>query len=275
MLCSRLADPKLHDASNCKICTIAKWTPIGKKNCSPNLKPKLLPKGEAVDTVPAISTKKICTICKQETGRGIPHPCNPNSAKRNLVDLIAKESTSGQEQVLSMSLKALVNEKGGEPGKELKLTGMMGGNPLCVTVGKSIEKPNPLILSSGLLGRLQKKLNCSERKLLMLARELKPGGVKFEANIREDLQKLSHCLDNFYTVEKLEFVESKGKNSKKSKVMIDLVYVTDLKEFVNFVIVERALNKEAVLVRIGIDGGQGSFKVFCSILKEIMTLKSP
>ena len=50
--------------------------------------------------------------------------------------------------------------------------------------------------------------------------------------------------------------------------MIDLVYVTDLKEFVNFVIVERALNKEVVLVRIGIDGVQGSLKVVCSIFES-------
>ena len=86
----------------------------------------------------------------------------------NLVDLISKESKTGQEQVLSKTLKVLVKEKE-EPGKELKLIGKMGGNPLCVTVGKSSEKPSPLVISSELLGRIQKKLNCSERKLLILA----------------------------------------------------------------------------------------------------------
>ena len=83
-------DPKLHDVSNCDICTVAKWTPIGKKNCSPNMKLKLYPKDEANDTV-------FCIKCKQETGRGIRHPCYPTSSKMNLVDLISKDSKTEQE----------------------------------------------------------------------------------------------------------------------------------------------------------------------------------
>ena len=109
----------------------------------------------------------------------------------------------------------------------------------------------------------------------MLAQELRAGETKFEANIRKDLQKLSHCLDNFYTVEKLEFVESQGKKSKESNVMIDLVYVTNLQEYINFVIEKRALDKDLVVVHIGIDGGQVVLRLFALFLKEIMTLKSP
>ena len=206
---------------------MARWTPIRKKNSSPNFKPKLLGKKRLLLLHPKKTIKKkICTICKQETGPGISHRCNPNSAKKNLTNLIAKESTTGQEQVLSESLEALVNEKGGEPGEELRLTGLKSGNPLCITVGKSTERNSPLLLSSELMGRLQKKLHCSERKIVMIARDLRASGIKFEANIQTDLRKLSHCLDDFYTVEKLEFVEKKGKKSQtKTKVMIDLVYL--------------------------------------------------
>ena len=105
-------DPKLHDVSNCDICTVAKWTPIGKKNCSPNMKIKLYPKDEADNTVCKKSTsKQFCIKCKQETGRGIRHPCYSTSSKMNHVDLISKESKTGQEQVLSKTLKNLVKEK--------------------------------------------------------------------------------------------------------------------------------------------------------------------
>ena len=50
--------------------------------------------------------------------------------------------------------------------------------------------------------------------------------------------------------------------------MIYLVYVTNLQEYINFVIVKHTLNKEEVVVPIGIDGGQGSFKVVCTIFER-------
>ena len=229
-----------------------------------------MPKGE-VDPPPPkkVIPKKICFVCKQETGRGLPHPCTPNAAKKNLSVLIGKETATGQEQVLGESLKNLAGVKGAEPGEELRLTGLRGGNQLSVTVGKSAEKPDPLLINSELMARLQKKLHCSERAVLKTAREFKSGGVKFEPHIREDLEKLSHCLDEFYTVEKLDFIEKKQvkKKSVTSNVMLDLVYLKDPVAFIEHVIKERGLDKEKVLVRIGLDGGQGSFKVVASVFE--------
>ena len=39
-----------HSTDNCQICQVAKWTPIGKKNISPNMKPNVAMKGEKVLT---------------------------------------------------------------------------------------------------------------------------------------------------------------------------------------------------------------------------------
>ena len=50
--------------------------------------------------------------------------------------MISQQSPTGQEQILSASLKTLVNDKGEEPGEEFRLTGIQGGNSLSVTVGK-------------------------------------------------------------------------------------------------------------------------------------------
>ena len=233
-------------------------------------KPKVVPKGQVAPPAPKkVIPKKICFVCKQETGPGLPHPCTPNVAKKNLSVLIGKETATGQEQVLGESLKNLAGVKGAEPGEELRLTGLRGGNPLSVTVGKSTEKPDPLLINSELMARLQKKLHCSERAVLKTAREFKAGGVKFEPHIREDLEKLSHCLDEFYTVEKLEFIEKKQvkKKSVSNNVMLDLVYLKDPVTFIEHVIKERGLDKEKVLVRVGLDGGQGTFKVVASIFE--------
>ena len=53
------------------------------------------------------------------------------------------------------------------------------------------------------MASLQKKLDCSESKLIMVAREFRRQGVEFEPHIREDLLALSHSLDEFFTVEKI------------------------------------------------------------------------
>ena len=89
------------------------------------------------------------------------------------------------------------------------------------------------LISSEFMASLQKKLNCSQRKLLQLAREFKKQGVKFEEHIREDLEKLSHSLDEFYSVENLEFEvkTGQGKNARTTKEQKDLVFLKDPKAF--------------------------------------------
>ena len=261
-------DPSKHDSNICQICLDAKWTLIGKANVSPDAKPKVVPKGE----VPPIPVKKeteknICIKCKQDTGRGISHPCTANSFKKNLADLIGKESTVSQEHVLGKSLKSLVTEKGGEPGEEVRLTGLRGGNPLSVTVGKPSQEAT--FLTSGFMAAVQKKLHCSESKVLTIARSFKKEGIKFEPHIREDLLKLSHSLDHFYTVEKVKVTRTEKVNKKyvESEVERDLVFLKDPVSFIEHVIQERGLKRDKVIVRIGLDGGQGSFKVVASVFE--------
>ena len=118
----------------------------------------------------------------------------------------------------------------------MMLTGFRGGNPVSVTVGKSAAKPSPQPIDLEFMVNLQKKLNCSQKKLLMLIRKLKTKGTKFDEHIREDMDKLSHSLDSFYTVEKLEFVEMKKKTAKETDVELDLVYLKDPAAFIDHVV---------------------------------------
>ena len=143
----------------------------------------------------------------------------------------------------------------------MRLTGLRGGNPLTVTVGKPSEKPESPILTREFIQKLQKKLNCSERKLLTMCKEFRDKGVKFESHSREDIERLSHCLDEFYTVEKLDFKVKSSNKAAETTVELDLVYLKDPVKFIEHVIEERGLDKSKVLVRLGLDGGQGSFKM--------------
>ena len=60
--------------------------------------------------------------------------------------------------------------------------------------------------------------------------------MKFEINIREDMERLSHHLDDYCTVETLEFEEKKEKSSQVAKVTLDLVYVNNPTVFIDHII---------------------------------------
>ena len=82
-----------------------------------------------------------------------------------------------------------------------------------------------------------------------------------EPKIREELLRMSHSLDHFYIVEKIEFTKTDTVNKKRveTRVMGDLVYMKDVPGFVEHVLAEHGLDKENddILVRVGLDGGQG------------------
>ena len=101
----------------------------------------------------------------------------------------------------------------------------------------------------------------------MLARDFKKQGVKFEEHIQEDLEQLSHSLDDFFVDESHEFEvkTGKGKNARTTKEFKDLVYLKDPQAFFDHIVEERGLDREKVMVRFGLDGGQGSFKVVCGV----------
>ena len=126
--------------------------------------------------------------------------------------MVAQQSTTGQEQILSESIKNLVKQKSGECGSQMRFTGLYGGNPISVTVGKAPNYQETMPITYDFMAQLQKKLGCSEKKLLMIAQEFKMKGMTFESHIREHLEQLSHSLDDFYTAETLEFEEKKEKS---------------------------------------------------------------
>ena len=65
----------------------------------------------------------------------------------------------------------------------------------------------------------------------------------------------------------MEFLEKKGTRGKLETVKQDLVFVKEPAKFIEHIISERDLNKEKLMVRIGLDGGQGTFKVVVSIFE--------
>ena len=259
---------KEHDPAECQVCLLAKWNPVGERETSAD---KRYIMKSIREPVPPERTYKFCNNCYQHIGRGIPHPpCTPATAKKNLANLVSQLSTNDQGQVVAEVLKGLQASSSSSSSDQdgssaqLKLNRLRGGNKLTVTLGKIKTKPIPI--STDFMVSLMKKLNCSERKLLMLYRQFKSEGVNFDPNLREDMQALSHSLDSFYKVEKLDFM-GKDENKEDIPVQLDLVYLEDTEAFITYVIGERDLDEDKVIVRVGLDGGQGSFKVVGSIFE--------
>ena len=105
--------------------------------------------------------------------------------------------------------------------------------------------------------------------------------------MQEYVYDANTCLSDFFTVERLEFLafdyeydDGKPISTKKTlqTVVRDIVYCNDVEGLIFFLKLERALDDDAI-IKIGIDGGQGSLKVCLTIHsqkdEDEKRLKSP
>ena len=127
----------------CPICHCVHYNPLGvtgKKDIKN--KPVINPNGGKIECErqPPVtgrgrsSSRGLCSICGQVTGRGLSHPCRPGDLKmvkqgnvdrarslvrntktrrkRNLSLLLGKEEDSAQEQIISNALSRIAKRKG-------------------------------------------------------------------------------------------------------------------------------------------------------------------
>nr|XP_047132520.1 uncharacterized protein LOC124811227 [Hydra vulgaris] len=96
------------------------------------------------------------------------------------------------------------------------------------------------------------------------------GRLGVESNSSKKIKIMSHALNNYYSVEKVEFLSKKKvKESKTIETVIkDLVYVKDPVSLVNHVCIARGLEVENVIIRIRIDSGQGSLKIIINVFNR-------
>ena len=85
-----------HNADNCQICELAKWNPVGEKEMNAD-KRYLMQSKEPVPPEKKNNKLTFCSHCYQHTGPGIPHPCTPAAAKKNLAKLVSQLDETGQE----------------------------------------------------------------------------------------------------------------------------------------------------------------------------------
>ncbi|XP_047129471.1 uncharacterized protein LOC124809426 isoform X1 [Hydra vulgaris] len=217
--------------------------------------------------VPKEIIDKICCTCYQRIGSGIQHPCNKRDIVQNLKTLLMSTGLKTVEQVLSKSLKEIQQFKNIELDNTITLS--TGGTPLSLQIGK---KPTLKTISTQTFYNIKRKHDMSDYTIDSIAMELRKdlGRLGVESNSSKKNKIMSHALNNYYSVEKVEFLsKNKVKENKTIETVIkDLVYVKDPVSLVNHVCIARGLEVENVIIRIGIDSGQGSLKVIMNVFNR-------
>ena len=170
-------------------------------------------------------------------------------------------------QVLaSQTLKELFNE--GQESVSLKTR----HGPKLVVQGKNV-KPQSAVFTKDMMDKFRTQIHMSKRNALKTARFFKEVyDGKMEVGMQEYVYDSNTCLSDFFAVKRLEFLAfdyefDDGKPSSKKtlqKVFRDVVYCTDVEGLIFFLKLERALDDDSI-IKIGIDGGQGSLKLCLTI----------
>ncbi|XP_065681336.1 uncharacterized protein LOC124811459 [Hydra vulgaris] len=217
--------------------------------------------------VPKEVIDKICCTCYQRIGSGIQQTCNKRDIVQNLKTLLMSTGLKTVEQVLSKSLKEIQQFKNIE--LDITVTLSTGGTTLSLQIGK---KPTLKTISTQTFYNIKRKHDMSDCTIDSIAMELRKdlGRLGVESNSSKKIKIMSHALDNYYSVEKVEFLsKNKVKENKTIETVIkDLVCVKDPVSLVNHVCIARGLVVENVIISIGIDSGQGSLKVIMNVFNR-------
>lgn len=103
--------------------------------------------------------------------------------------------------------------------------------------------------------------NFSVRKTLNVVRNFRKSGVKFETNLKKKLSSYNRQLQDFFEIKSMGDIG--GSESVKD---IPIVYCTDVKGLIQKIQEARKMFGEEMLIKIGIDGGGGFFKITLSII---------
>ena len=182
----------------------------------------------------------VCGNCLQLTGKGITHSCSRSQVresrgrglsiqrevvrrrKGNLSMLVGREAEEVQEQIVSVTLKQVVERKGNKLRLKEMGPGGKAGMGKVVTVGsEAVVTP---LLSAEVFAEIKKSLVLSKHSVDKLCHILRRNKVKMEPNVRQKLKDINHLLDEEYEtvrvkfmVDKIEQEETGEKGLKKDK----------------------------------------------------------
>ena len=249
----------------CLICQVHYSGGLG--NVSPLTDPRALKRGKSAGRPKKVRTEEerevnfqctppqpitVCPRClTPSVTEGDGHPCNVSGLVERMKDLAAKHITKVGEQVASSVLKA----KSSSPGGTKYLSQPKGGRKVPIGLGK-VPQPEPTLeFSVDSMAKMQKACGVRGTKgVVNLGTMLnKEAGEKVvESNLGEKLVARGNRLLAHYTVSNNVLIKNEPWK---------VVHTPEMEDLVCEVCELRGVSRDDVLVRLGMDKGQGSLKI--------------
>ena len=223
----------------------------------------------------ALNNLTRCRVCWGEIGPGKHQVCGKAKRYENLMDDLSPMT----RQVLASEILKEQFQNDGQESATLKCR----HGPRLEVRSKNV-KDETAVFTTEKMDKFRSQIHMSKRNALKTARFFKEVfNGEMETGMQEYVYDANTCLSDFFTVERCEFLafdyefnDGKPVSSKKTlqPVFRDIVYCTDVEGLIFFLKVTRVLDDDCI-VKIGLDGGQGSLKLCLTIHSRKDEEKSP
>ena len=212
---------------------------------------------------------KTCPLCGVQILPGHRHPCDRASKIENLRQTLSPRT-------IGMLAKDYIADKIAEAKKAGKdYIALQGehGKPMMV----AIQGQKRAVITKEIISKYRAQFGMSKSKALATAKFFKDvtmGKLELEPYLKEFIFKSDTCISEFFAMKTMELLgydeeedDSVPLNSKKTlkTVKREVFYCTDVPALAAFLHQERGIDAEDSIIKIGLDGGRGFFKVLLSI----------
>ena len=235
---------------DCRICTVAKESGFYKHHQRKNQKKR----GRPITKTPPVAFK-VCGNCFEKLYRGCNHSSEQCNSRRNKVDLlVAMTSPTSLKRAAS---RVNANE-------EIQSTPL--GRP------KRVDDAKKKLFSASDLCGIGQDLQLSGKKMKTLVSDIRlaTGSRKsVENKVIHVFQERRHQFDEFFKVTSLVYRVKNNETKVDENVERYSVLCNDVSGFIDLILEKRDREwGENILLRIGLDGGGGFFKIMLSVFDK-------
>lgn len=205
----------------------------------------------------------ICSICKQEVGKGLNHPknCSTASASTNLSQQALDLPTKQKDQVVSILLNDKATNELGKGGFHKDVTMKLSTKGRHATVTLNPKPKKPVFFSNEDIADLQAFMGHSNKGMKKICHWLRvhQGRKSIPPHIRSDITTRGKTMKDFYKVIWMDL------DVGKDKVESRPVFYGDATTIVNKVCEARDILGPC-FIKLMVDSGQGTLKFSLTIV---------
>ena len=215
-----------------------------------------------------------CDKCFSEIMRGKPHVCSKKTLFKNTCELVSSVPMLG-EQVASYVIRG--HQETGPDG-DIKLKNLQGKPTVVYVKQDKRSNKSPLFTQENLI-KMQNEINVSDNSLLKLLTNIRTllGNKSVQPYVREFLTKINKSLEEWFSVTTCELEKSEKISDNKYRtyqVSRPVFHCQDVSEFLKYIISYKSLDPHETLVKVGLDGGGGFFKIVLNCIEMTETAPS-